>query len=72
MEKEEFFTLLPKLIKEDEQVKGAIITALSGVVATKDDIKELINSNKDELKLVISEFNKRFEIMDKHFETIQL
>ncbi|KKN13121.1 hypothetical protein LCGC14_1009550 [marine sediment metagenome] len=59
MEKEEFLKLLPKLILEDNQVKGAIITALSGVVATKDDIKR-----------VIEEFDKRFEAMDKRFETM--
>ena len=34
--------ILPKLIRENDTVKGAIITALSGVVATKDDIKVLI------------------------------
>ncbi len=59
MEKEEFLKLLPKLIQEDNQVKGAIITALSGVVATKDDIKQ-----------VIEEFDKRFEAMDKRFEAM--
>ncbi len=42
MEKEEFLKLLPKLIREDDEVKGAIITALSGVVATKDDIARMI------------------------------
>ena len=42
--------ILPKLIRENDTVKGAIITALSGVVATKDDIKELIK-----------EMDKRFE-----------
>ncbi len=52
MEKEEFLRLLPKLIRESDEVKGAIITALSGVVATKEDIKE-----------VIKEFDKRFEAM---------
>ncbi len=61
MEKEEFLRLLPKLILEDNQVKGAIITALSGVVATKEDIKH-----------VIEEFDKRFEAMDKRFEAIQI
>ncbi|MHA1282343.1 MAG: hypothetical protein ACTSQP_07510 [Promethearchaeota archaeon] len=60
MEKEEFLKLLPKLIREDDQVKGAIITALSGVVATKEDIRE-----------VIKEFDKRFEILEKQFEASQ-
>ncbi len=57
MEKEEFLRLLPKLIREDDEVKGAIITALSGVVSTKDDIKE-----------VIKEFDKRFEAMQKEMD----
>ncbi len=57
LDKNELLKLLPKLIREDDEVKGAVITALSGVVATKDDIK-----------LVIEEFNKRFEGMDKRFE----
>ncbi len=60
MEKEEFLKLLPKLIRENDDVKGAIITALSGVVATKDDIRQ-----------VIEEFDKRFEAMDKRFEAMQ-
>lgn len=61
MEKDEFIKLLPQLIREDDTVKGAIISALSGVVATKEDIKE-----------VIAEFDKRFETliqqMNKGFE----
>ena len=60
MEKEEFLKLLPKLIKEDDRVKGAIITALSGVVATKDDIARLIEHS-----------DRRFEQMDKRFEAMQ-
>lgn len=59
MEKEEFLKLLPRLIIEDNEIKGAIITALSGVVATKEDIRELI-----------AEFDKRFEAMDKRFEAM--
>jgi hypothetical protein len=64
MEKEEFLRILPKLIREDDEVKGAIITALSGIVATKEDIKT-----------VIEESNRRFETMqtqmDRRFETMQ-
>ncbi len=60
MEKEEFLRLLPKLIREDDEVKGAIITALSGVVATKEDIRQVIN-----------EFDKRFEASDKRFDAMQ-
>ena len=34
--------ILPQLIRENDTVKGAIITALSGVIATRDDIRDLI------------------------------
>ncbi len=60
MEKEEFLKLLPKLIMEDNEVKGAIITTLSGIVATKDDIKQVIEHS-----------DKRFEAIDKRFEALQ-
>jgi len=59
MEKEEFIKLLPKLIRDDDEVKGAIISALSEVVSTKKDIEK-----------VIEEFDKRFEAMDKRFEAM--
>ncbi|MBD3342350.1 MAG: hypothetical protein GF353_24835 [Candidatus Lokiarchaeota archaeon] len=59
MEKEDFLKLLPKLIREDDEVKGAIITALSGVVATKDDISRIIEHS-----------DRRFEAVDKRFETL--
>ena len=57
---DELIRILPKLIRENDTVKGAIISALSGVVATRDDIKELIR-----------EMDKRFEAMDKRFEAMQ-
>ena len=71
MEKEEFLRLLPKLILEDNDVKGAIITALSGVVATKDDIARIIEHSDRRF----DDINKRFEAMqlqmDKRFEAMQ-
>ncbi|TXT54501.1 MAG: hypothetical protein BAJALOKI1v1_2150006 [Promethearchaeota archaeon] len=67
IDKNELLKLLPKLIREDDEIKGAIITALSGVVATKDDIARIIeNFNRR-----FEEANKRFEAMDKRFETMQ-
>jgi len=57
---DELLKILPKLIRDNDTVKGAIISALSGVVATKDDIKELIQ-----------EMDKRFEVVDKRFEAMQ-
>ncbi|MHA1732593.1 MAG: hypothetical protein ACTSU5_11670 [Promethearchaeota archaeon] len=57
---DELLQILPRLIRENDTVKGAIITALSGVVATRDDIKELI-----------AEMDKRFEAVDRRFEALQ-
>ncbi len=57
---DELLKVLPKLIRENDTVKGAIISALSGVVATKEDIRDLIQ-----------EMDKRFEIVDKRFEAMQ-
>jgi len=59
--------MLPKLVRENDTVKGAIITALSGVVATKDDIKALIA----EMDKRFEAMDKRFEAMDKRFEAAQ-
>lgn len=57
IDKNELLKLLPKLIREDDEIKGAIITALSGVVATKEDIASLIEHS-----------NRRFEQIEKRFE----
>ena len=66
IDKNELLKLLPKLIREDDEIKGAIITALSGVVATKEDIERIIeNSNRR-----FEAMDKRFETMDKRFETM--
>ncbi|MCF2141152.1 MAG: hypothetical protein K9W44_13920 [Candidatus Lokiarchaeota archaeon] len=54
-----FKEILPQLIREDDAVKGAIITALSGVVATREDIRDLI-----------AEMDQRFEKIDQRFEKI--
>jgi len=60
LRKVELLKLLPKLIREDDEIKGTIITALSGVVATKEDIARLI---------VLSD--RRFETIDRRFEAVQ-
>lgn len=61
MEKEEFLRLLPKLIREDDEVKGAIISALSGVVATKNDIEKLIENSDKRFEELIKEMNQSSE-----------
>ncbi|TFG22644.1 MAG: hypothetical protein EU532_14200, partial [Promethearchaeota archaeon] len=61
MEKEEFLKLLPKLIRENDEVKGAIITALSGVVATKEDITRMIEHSDRRFERLVEQMNKGFE-----------
>jgi len=73
MEKEEFLKLLPKLIQEDNEVKGAIITALSGVMATKDDIERVIRNSNQRFEEVNQRFegvNQRFEEVNQRFEEV--
>ncbi len=60
IDKDELRKILPQLIREDDAIRGAIIAALSGVIATRDDIKDLIG-----------EMDKRFGEMDKRFEAMQ-
>jgi hypothetical protein len=67
IEVQKFIEILPRLIRENDTVKGAIITALSGVVATKDDIKALIAEMDKRFEAV----DKRFEAMDRRFEALQ-
>ncbi len=64
MEKEDFLKLLPKLIIEDNEVKGAIVTALSGVMATKNDIERVIEHSDKRFE----KMDQRFEKMDQRFE----
>jgi len=73
IDKNKLLKLLPKLIREDDEIKGAIITALSGVVATKEDIASLIeHSNRrfEEIQKRFEEIEKRFEEIQKRFEEI--
>ncbi len=73
VDKSELLKLLPKLIREDDEVKGAIITALSGVVATKDDIARMIevsNRRFEEINARFEEINARFEGINARFEGI--
>ena len=60
--------ILPKLIKENDTIKGAIISILSGIVATKEDIKDVIREMDKRFEAV----DKRFEAVDKRFEALQI
>ncbi len=64
---DELVKILPTLIRENDTVKGAIITALSGIVATRDDIKDLMR----EMDKRFEAMDKRFEAMDKRFDGIE-
>lgn len=66
IDKNELLKLLPKLIREDDEIKGAIITALSGVVATKEDIERLIEQSNRRF----GEMNSRFEEVNQRFEEV--
>ncbi len=67
IDKDEFLKILPKLIREDDAVRGAIIAALSGVVATRDDIRDLIREMEKRFEAI----DKRFEVIDKRFEAME-
>ncbi|MHA1854837.1 MAG: hypothetical protein ACTSYY_02240, partial [Promethearchaeota archaeon] len=62
--------ILPKLIKENDTIKGAIISILSGIVATKEDIKDVIREMDKRFEAIQIQMDKRFEAMDKHFEAM--
>jgi len=72
---DELLKILPKLIRENDTVKGAIISALSGVVATKEDIRELIREMDKRFDTMQKESNQRFDTMQKEsnqrFDTMQ-
>ncbi|TXT61080.1 MAG: hypothetical protein BAJALOKI2v1_50048 [Promethearchaeota archaeon] len=75
---DELLKILPKLIRENDTVKGAIISALSGVVATHEDIVELSKAMNERFESMDKRFesiqnsmNERFKSMDKRFESIQ-
>jgi exonuclease VII large subunit len=67
---DELLKILPKLIRENDTVKGAIISALSGVVATHEDIVELNKKMDKRFEAIQKSTDKRFEAMDKRFKAM--
>ena len=53
------------MIREDDEIKGAIITALSGVVTTKEDIVRLMEHSDRRFEALINQMNKGFEDVNK-------
>jgi len=68
---DQLIEILPKLIRENDRVKGAIISALAGVVATKEDIAQLIAEMDRRFEAMQGQMNNRFEAMDRRFEALQ-
>ncbi|MHA1252447.1 MAG: hypothetical protein ACTSRP_20855 [Candidatus Helarchaeota archaeon] len=72
---DELRKILPKLIKEDDAIRGAIIKALSRVLSTKEDLKDLIAHFDKRFEALQTDFNKRFEALqtdfNKRFEALQ-
>ncbi|MHA1266814.1 MAG: hypothetical protein ACTSRS_16375 [Candidatus Helarchaeota archaeon] len=67
---DELIEILPKLIRENDTIKGAVISALGGIVATKEDIKFLIESMNKRFEAVDKRFEELIELMDKRFEAV--
>ncbi|TFG19449.1 MAG: hypothetical protein EU533_06800 [Promethearchaeota archaeon] len=71
---DELIRILPKLVRENDTIKGAIISALSGVVATHEDIVELNKQMDKRFEAMQEQMDKRFEAMqeqmDKRFEAM--
>lgn len=70
MEKEEFLKLLPKLILEDNEVKGAVLTALSGVMATERDIKRIIEHSDKRFEKIDERIKKAQKTLISHTQTL--
>lgn len=66
MDIDQLIKILPKLVRENDTVKGAIISALSGVVATHEDIQTLMKAMDRRSEVV----DRRFEVVDRRFEEL--
>ena len=66
---DELVRILPQLIRDNDTIKGAIITALSGVMATHEDIERVIAANHEEIENAKIESDQRFESIDQRFES---
>jgi hypothetical protein len=69
---DELLRILPQLIRENDTVKGAIISALSGVVATHEDIERVIAANHEDIERIIERQEQEMvdlnAKMDQRFE----
>ncbi len=63
---------LPHLIKESDALKGAIISALSGVIATKEDINTLIRDMDRRFEALHKEIAENRAESDRRFEAMDV
>jgi hypothetical protein len=60
IDRDAFLRILPQLIREDDTIREAIITALSGVMATHEDVQNLTQ-----------EMRTSFDASERRFEALQ-
>ena len=72
---DELIELLPQLVRDNDRFRGAILSVLSGIVATKDDLKDLIKYQDERFEAIQHQMDVRFEAIqhqiDERFEAIQ-
>jgi len=70
----ELKSAMKDLLKEDPYfLKGIILDAISEDLMTKNEFAKMFEklATKEDLKMLIEMFNKRFEAIDKRFENMQ-
>jgi hypothetical protein len=67
---EELLRVLPQLIRENDTVKGAILTALSGVVATREDIERQMAASERRFEASERRFNELLTRSDQRFDGV--
>ena len=65
---EQLKRMLPELVRTNDELKGAIISALSGVVATKEDIQRVIQQSNQQFFDLRKEMDERFVSMQKQMD----
>ena len=72
LDEDQLIEILSRLFKTSDKIKGAILTILSGVVATKEDLHEVKKELKDEMDKRFDDVDNRLNQMDKKIEDFKL
>ena len=64
LDEDQLIEILSRLFKTSDKIKGAILTILSGVVATKEDLHEVKKELKDEMDKRFDDVDNRLNQMD--------